>query len=139
MQLNAGFSSFHDKCNFIEMSEGAMQKEDCLFCKIAAGELPADIVYQDDLVTAFRDINPVAPTHILIIPNQHIQDNNELSEQFKDEAARILTVVPELARKEGIDKSGYRLIMNTGPDGHQLVMHVHLHLIGGQEMKYPMG
>lgn len=116
-----------------------MFKDDCIFCKIAAGNLQADIVYQDDLVTAFRDINPVAPTHILIIPNQHIGSTNELTSEHKAEAGRMLTLVPELARKESIDNSGYRLIMNTGPDGNQVVMHIHLHLIGGQKMKHPMG
>jgi len=116
-----------------------MYKQDCIFCKIAAGEMPADIVYQDELVAAFRDTNPVAPTHILIIPNQHITSTNELNGDHEAEAARILTLVPELVHKEGIDERGYRLIMNTGPDGNQVVMHMHLHLIGGQKMKYPMG
>lgn len=116
-----------------------MYEEDCIFCKIAAGEMKADIVFQDSKVTAFRDINPVAPTHILIIPNQHISNTNELKGEHEAEAARMLTVVPKLAREEGIDDGGYRLIMNTGPDGNQVVMHMHMHLIGGQKMKHPMG
>ena len=116
-----------------------MYKQDCIFCKIAAGEMQADIVYQDELVTAFRDINPVAPTHILIIPNQHIANTNDLERKHEAKAARMLTIIPKLAREEGIDESGYRLIMNTGPDGNQVVMHMHLHLIGGQKMKHPMG
>jgi histidine triad (HIT) family protein len=121
------------------MMDDTMVDKDCIFCRIAAGELPADVVYQDELVTAFRDINPVAPTHILIIPKQHIQDSNMLSEEHKDVAAQMLTVVSDIAKAEGIDKSGYRLIMNTGPDGNQEVMHMHLHLIGGQKMKHAMG
>jgi histidine triad (HIT) family protein len=121
------------------MIEDAMEKRDCIFCKIAAGELPADVVYQDELVSAFRDINPVAPTHILIIPNQHVQDSNMLGEEHKDVAAQMLLVVSDIAKSEGIDQSGYRLIMNTGPDGNQEVMHMHLHLIGGQKMKHAMG
>lgn len=116
-----------------------MYEQDCLFCKIAAGEMQADIVFQDEMITAFRDINPVAPTHILIIPNQHISNTNELTSEHEATAARLLTVVPELALNEGINESGYRLIMNTGPDGNQVVMHMHLHLIGGQKMKHPMG
>lgn len=121
------------------LREEKMQEPDCIFCKIAAGEMEADIVYQDELVTAFRDINPLAPTHILIIPNQHISSTNELNSEHDAEAARMLTVVPGLAGKEGVEKSGYRLIMNTGPDGNQVVMHIHVHLIGGQKMKHPMG
>ena len=121
------------------MSEMIVPIEDCIFCQIVSGDLPADIVFQDELVSAFRDIQPVAPTHILIIPNLHIPSNNQLNEAHKEVAAGILTLVPELARQEGIEKSGYRLIMNTGADGGQEVMHVHLHLIGGQKMKHPMG
>jgi histidine triad (HIT) family protein len=116
-----------------------MQDKECIFCKIAADELEAEVVFQDELVTAFRDINPVAPTHILIIPNQHIVNTNEVKLENEAEVARMLTVVPELARKEGVDESGYRLIMNTGPDGNQVVLHMHLHLIGGQKMMHPMG
>lgn len=112
---------------------------DCIFCKIVAGDLPSDIVYKDDLVTAFRDINPVGPTHILIIPNEHIADNNAFMEKDEPIAGRMFRVIKELAAKEGIANSGYRLIMNTGRDGRQEVMHLHMHLIGGQRMKHPMG
>jgi len=112
---------------------------DCLFCKIIAGEIPSDTVYQDDLVTAFRDINPAAPTHILIVPNKHIPDNNAFAEEDEPLAGHMFRKVRELAASEGITESGYRLIMNTGPDGRQEVMHMHLHLIGGQRMKHPMG
>lgn len=116
-----------------------MQEKDCIFCKIASGGMEADIVYQDDLVTAFRDINPLAPSHILIIPNQHLQSTNQLNSHYAAEAARMLTLVPALARSEGIAESGYRLIMNAGPDGNQVVLHMHLHLIGGRKMEHPMG
>ena len=90
-------------------------------------------------MTAFRDINPVAPTHILIIPNKHIPDTNEITPDDEITIGHMFTAVKELAKNEGITRSGYRLIMNTGPDGHQEVMHMHLHLIGGREMKHPMG
>ncbi len=116
-----------------------MQDENCIFCQIAAGKMKSDTVYRDELVTAFRDINPAAPTHILIIPNEHIADNNQLIKGKETIAARLLTVVPELAALEGIAESGYRLIMNTGPDGRQEVKHLHLHMIGGQRMQHPMG
>jgi len=113
--------------------------EDCIFCKIVSGELPADKVLQDEWVTAFRDIHPLAPTHILIIPNKHLTSTNDLIADQAAMAGRMFTVVPELARKEGIAESGYRLMINTGPDGNQVVMHMHMHLLGGQRMRYPMG
>lgn len=116
-----------------------MVEQDCIFCKIVSGELPADKVYQDEWVTAFRDIHPLAPTHILIIPNKHLTSTNDLAPDQAAMAGRMLTVVPELARQEGIAQRGYRLIMNTGPDGNQVVMHMHLHLLGGQQMQHPMG
>ena len=105
-----------------------MKKEDCIFCNIAADEMPADVVYRDELVTAFRDINPVAPTHILIIPNEHIQDSNELDEDHKEVAAQMLSVISDIAKAEGINESGYRLIMNTGPDAyqHQVILQQHV-------------
>lgn len=116
-----------------------MNDQNCIFCQIVSGQQPADKVYQDEWVTAFRDIHPLAPTHILIIPNKHVTNTNDLTADHAAMAGRMLTVVPELAEKEGIAESGYRLIMNTGPDGNQVVMHMHMHLIGGQRMKHPMG
>jgi histidine triad (HIT) family protein len=116
-----------------------MTSPDCIFCKIVAGQLPADKVYQDEWVTAFRDIHPLAPTHILIIPNAHLSSMNDMTTEYEAAAGRMLTVVPELAKQEGIAESGYRLIANTGADGGQEVMHIHLHLLGGQRMKHAMG
>ena len=113
--------------------------EDCIFCKIVAGEIPSDEVYQDERVYAFRDINPAAPTHVLIIPRQHLANTNELDEGHKEIAAAMLLAAPKIAAQEGVAESGYRLIMNTGPDGRQEVMHVHLHLLGGGRMQHPMG
>jgi histidine triad (HIT) family protein len=112
---------------------------DCIFCKIIAGEIPSDTVYQDDWVTAFRDIHPVAPTHILLVPNQHLEDNNAITAEHQELLGHLFVVVPKLAQAEGIAASGYRLIMNCGSDGGQVVKHLHLHLIGGQPMRYPMG
>lgn len=116
-----------------------MLEENCIFCKIIHGDLPSETIFQDELVTAFRDINPAAPVHILIIPNTHIASMNELSSEYQEISARLLSVVPEIADSEGITESGYRLIINTGDDGRQEVPHLHLHLIGGSRMKHPMG
>ena len=116
-----------------------MAELDCIFCKIVLGETPAQKVFQDEWVTAFRDIHPLAPVHILIIPNLHLINTNDLKPEHAVMAARMLTVVPELARQEGIAESGYRLIMNTGLDGNQIVMHMHMHLLGGNRMQHPMG
>ena len=112
---------------------------DCLFCKIIAGEIPSEKVYEDDQVTAFRDINPVAPTHILIIPNKHIASINELTSDDETLVGHLFTTARDLAKQEGISESGYRLIINVGPDGGQVIYHLHLHLIGGQKMLHPMG
>ncbi|MBS1248967.1 MAG: Purine nucleoside phosphoramidase [Chloroflexi bacterium] len=112
---------------------------DCLFCKILAGEIPSDTVYSDSTVTAFRDINPVAPTHILVVPNKHIRAVSELEEEDEQLVGHLFTVARTLAEEEGIEESGYRLIINNGPDAGQVVFHLHLHLIGGHKMQYPMG
>ncbi len=112
---------------------------DCLFCKIIAGEIPSDIVFQDEQITAFRDINPVAPTHILIIPNKHIATINDLSTEDEALVGHLFTTAKALAKDEGIAESGYRLIINVNRDGGQEIYHLHLHLIGGQRMRHPMG
>ena len=116
-----------------------MSETDCIFCKILQGDIPSSKVYEDDLITAFQDINPAAPVHVLIIPNKHIPDNNAFTEADEPYAGRMVTVVPRLAKELGIAEDGYRLIMNTGAHGHQEVMHIHLHLLGGQPMQHPMG
>jgi histidine triad (HIT) family protein len=112
---------------------------DCIFCKIIAGEAPADKLYTDEHVTAFRDINPVAPVHILIVPNKHLASTNEITPVDEPVIGRMFTVARQLAEELDIDQSGYRLIINTGPDGRQVVYHLHLHLIGGHRMRFPMG
>jgi histidine triad (HIT) family protein len=113
--------------------------KDCIFCKIVTGEMDSQIVYQDGQVTAFRDIHPVAPTHILVIPNRHIASLNDVMEEDEQLVGHMLSVVRPIAEKEGIQDSGYRLIINTGPDANQVVFHLHLHIIGGQHMRHPMG
>jgi histidine triad (HIT) family protein len=113
--------------------------KDCIFCKIIAGQASGEIRYQDKLVTAFRDIHPVAPVHILIVPNKHIATINDLVPEDERLIGHMFTTAQQLAAQENIDRSGYRLIINTGPHGGQVVYHLHLHLIGGQRMRHPMG
>lgn len=111
----------------------------CNFCKIVAGESPSRKVYSDDRVTAFHDIHPVAPIHLLIVPNQHISSVNDLMEADEPLVGHMFTVARHLAEQFNLSQSGYRLIINTGPDSGQAVFHLHLHLIGGRRMRYPMG
>jgi histidine triad (HIT) family protein len=105
-----------------------------LFARIINGELPATIVYQDDLVTAFRDINPSAPVHVLIVPNKVIPTVNDLTDEDERTAGRMLLAAGKIARQEGIAESGYRLIINCNHDGGQEVYHLHMHLLGGRRM-----
>ena len=97
------------------------------------------MLYQDERVSAFRDIHPVAPTHVLVVPNRHIASVNDLSPEDEGLVGHLFTVAGQVARQEGIDGTGYRLIVNTGPHSGQVVFHLHLHLIGGQRMRFPMG
>ena len=108
---------------------------ECIFCKIIAGEIPSTQVYADQLVTAFRDINPVAPTHILIIPNQHIPSVNDLATDNEAMMGYLFTIAKKIAAQEGLAETGYRLTINTGPDGGQVVYHLHLHLLGGHKLR----
>lgn len=112
---------------------------DCIFCKIVSGEAKANLVYQDEHVTAFRDIHPIAPTHILIVPNRHIDSVATLTEADEAIAGRLFLTARKLAEQEGIAEKGFRVIANTGPHGGQTVFHLHVHLIGGQHMRHPMG
>ncbi len=112
---------------------------DCLFCKIVSGEISSETVYQDDLVTVFKDINPAAPVHLLIVPNEHIASVNEVKEEQRLLLGHLITTAKQMAAEKGIQASGYRLIINTGPDGGQEVFHLHMHLLGGGKMKHPMG
>ena len=113
-----------------------MENESCIFCQIVAGKAPANIVYQDDKVTAFYDIHPAAPTHILIVTNKHISSLNEITDAT---AGALLLVTALLAKKMGIDHDGYRTVINTGKFGGQVVYHLHVHLLGGKRMQLPMG
>lgn len=113
---------------------------DCIFCKIATGEIPAQVVYQDDSVIAFKDLSPKAPVHVLIVPKKHVQSVAHFTAEDNALAAHIfIDVVPKLAAELGVDKAGFRLVMNTGSDGGQTVNHLHVHLLGGRKMTWPPG
>ena len=108
--------------------------QDTLFAKIVRGDIPADIVYQDDLVTAFRDIRPLTPTHVLVVPNQVIPTLAHVTSEDEPVLGRMLRVTAEIADKEGIAENGYRLMINCGDHGGQEVYHLHLHLLGGRRL-----
>jgi len=113
--------------------------DSCIFCKIFSNEAKATVIYRDEQVTAFRDAHPVAPIHILIVPNKHIDSVGTLEPEDEQLIGHIFTVARTLADQEGISKGGFRMITNTGVHGGQSVFHLHVHLIGGQRMRYPMG
>jgi len=111
---------------------------DCLFCRMAGGEIPVPKVHEDDLVFAIRDINPQAPTHVLVMPVAHVASAADLGETDAGLLGRLFSVAAEIARREGLD-GGWRLVANTGPDAGQSVPHLHLHLLGGRAMGWPPG
>src|SRR5512138_3123458 len=116
-----------------------MSNDACIFCRIVANQATANILYRDQQVTAFRDSRPVAPSHLLIVPNRHIESLNELQEEDGDLLGYMLLVARRLAIKEGVDQSGYRLVVNTRMHAGQSIPHLHLHLIGGRPMQWPPG
>ena len=106
---------------------------DCLFCKIVAGEIPGDMVYEDDKVIAFKDINPKAEVHLLVIPREHIASLNELTPEHDALVAHMMRVIPQLAKSQGLDE-GFRTIINTGKGSGQIIFHLHMHLMGGKDL-----
>ena len=113
--------------------------ENCLFCKIADGQIPSDIVYQDEDVVAFRDIHPQAPVHILIIPRRHIPSIADVTPEDGPLLVIVFSVAAKLAHKLGVDEGGYRIVSNVGPDAGQSVFHLHFHLLGGRKFAWPPG
>jgi histidine triad (HIT) family protein len=113
--------------------------QDCIFCKIVAGQIGGTPLYQDDQVTAFRDVNPQAPVHILIVPNKHIVSLNEASDEDQVLLSRLMLTAAQLAQTEGVAEEGYRLVANTGANGGQSVFHLHLHLLAGRRLTWPPG
>ncbi len=112
---------------------------DCLFCRIIAGELPGDFLHNDDLVVAIRDINPKAPTHVLLMPREHVQSAADLTEAHGSMLGRLFAVGAQLARDADISEKGYRLVSNVGEGAGQSVPHLHFHLLGGRSMSWPPG
>lgn len=113
--------------------------EDCIFCKIVAGELPTEPLYEDDDVVAFADVSPQAPVHALIVPKKHLADVDKLDEEDAAVAGRLIMTAQRLARRLGISASGYRLVINTGADATQTVPHLHVHLLGGRPLEPRLG
>ena len=112
---------------------------ECLFCNMVSGAIPCNKVYENEYVLAFRDIDPKAPTHILIIPKKHIKTLNEINENDQDLLGELLLTAKKIAKDEGIDTSGYRTVINCNSDGGQTVFHIHMHLLGGRQMAWPPG
>lgn len=139
---------FHSKQNVIihghhghayPETEGGALVQDCLFCKIAAKQIPATIVYQDEQILAFHDINPAAPVHVLVIPRKHVADLTELSPEDEALVGHIMLKLPLIAEQLGIAQDGFRVVINTKDNGGQTVHHLHYHLLGGRFMKWPPG
>ena len=116
-----------------------MTEQDCLFCKILAGDIPADVVYESDSAIAFRDINPQAPTHVLIIPRKHIATINDLEEDDQAIVGSLYSAAKVIANREGFADVGYRAVMNCNEAAGQTVFHIHLHLLGGRAFAWPPG
>jgi histidine triad (HIT) family protein len=112
---------------------------DCIFCKIVSGQIPAGIVFKDDQVTAFRDVNPQMPVHVLVVPNQHIANTEALEPEHDAIVGAVVRAARKVARLEGLSERGYRSVFNTGPDASNTVAHLHLHVLGGRPMSWPPG
>ena len=112
--------------------------ENCLFCKIIRGEIPSGKVYEDELIFAFRDINPQAPTHVLVVPKIHLKDMNDVTAENSHVVARIFEKIPEIAKAEGLEEGGYRVVSNCGSDACQSVQHLHFHILGGRKLTLEM-
>lgn len=116
----------------------AAEVDDCLFCKFVSGQITPDVVYQDEHVLAFRDINPQAPVHVLIVPKRHVRDASTVEESDGPMLAALAGAARTIAQAEGLD-GGYRLVANVGPDAGQTVFHLHVHLLGGRSLSWPPG
>jgi histidine triad (HIT) family protein len=112
---------------------------ECIFCKIVGGQIPADIVLHNDQVTAFRDLNPQMPTHVLVVPNVHIANTEALEPAHDAAVGAVVRAAREVASQAGLSERGYRLVFNTGPDASNSVAHLHMHVLGGRQMNWPPG
>ncbi len=116
-----------------------MTEADCIFCQLAEGTIPSDKVYEDDHTLAFRDLHPQAPTHVLLIPKEHLDSLNDASQSDQALLGHMLRLAPKIANQLGIAESGFRTVINTGAEGGQTVAHLHIHLLGGRPMTWPPG
>lgn len=116
-----------------------MNSDDCIFCKIVAGTIPSSKVYEDDACYAFNDLNPQAPTHILVVPKTHIDSLDKADGSQKQEIGHLMLAAAEIARQQGFAEAGYRVVINTNADGGQTVFHLHVHLLGGRPFIFPPG
>lgn len=116
-----------------------MAHDDCLFCKILAGDIPADVIYESETAIAFRDINPQAPLHVLIIPRKHVATINDIQVEDQATVGSLFSAAAEIAQREGFSDEGYRAVMNCNEAAGQTVFHIHLHLLGGRELTWPPG
>ena len=116
-----------------------MSLNDCLFCKILNKEIPSEFIYEDDAFVVFRDINPQAPVHLLIVPKKHIRSINDLTDEDKDVISEIVMVGKKMAKQEGVNTSGYKLVFNVEKGGGQVIFHIHLHLLGGWKKEFKIG
>lgn len=116
-----------------------MADADCIFCKVLTGDIPADVVREDEHTVAFRDLEPQAPTHVLVIPRRHVPDVGTLAVEAPDEVAPLFAAVRAVAEQEGVAERGYRSVFNTGAEAHQTVFHAHVHVLGGRAMAWPPG
>jgi len=112
---------------------------DCLFCKMVSGEIQPDVVFEDDDVLAFRDVNPQAPVHVLVIPKTHIATTNDLTTEQAGLVGKMILAARQIAADEGVAEPGYRMVMNCNPEAGQSVYHIHLHMLGGRPMNWPPG
>lgn len=113
--------------------------DDCIFCKIISGKIPSKLIHRDDLCVAFDDINPVAPVHSLVVPIEHIDRLSDVGADKKALLCHLMMVVNDIALKKGVAENGYRVVINVGPDGGQIVPHLHIHVIGGKNLNHKMG
>ena len=113
--------------------------QDCIFCRIASGEIASELVHEDEKVVAFRDINPQAPVHVQVIPREHVENAAALTCDHAELTAHLILVATQVARDEGVQESGYRLVANVGAQGGQSVSHLHIHVLGGRQLTWPPG
>lgn len=116
-----------------------MSEQNCLFCRIVKGEIPSDVVYDDERCVAFRDTNPQAPVHVLIIPREHLESLDDAAQKDEAQLGHLLRVAARVANEQGLSESGYRTVVNTGAGAGQSVFHLHLHVLGGRKLDWPPG